>query len=577
MKIIVFATLALLIGALVSGRVRPVLVFMGALGVFIALGLIELESALANVINPSLVTLVLLILVSLALQKTPFVSGLGDRLLRGSYGRGICQLFGMVCSASAVVNNTAVVASLVSTVSRNRQFVASRVLLPLSYASIFGGGLTLIGSSTNMIVNSLAIQEGFGALGFFTITPLGLVMACVGCLMTVILGYRFLPERQATRQDLRHYFVEARVTKDSPLAGKSIAENRLRHLGRLFLVEVVRNGELISPVTPGERLQTGDVLVFSGDVSAVSVLKRFTGLQLFHSSHDSNSDPLLNNLAEAYISHQSVLVGKTIREINFRTQFDAAVVAIRRGNERLEGSLGNTILRTGDSLVLAVGEDFRQHTNLERNFYLINGIELEHSLSPSQSILVLASFLLTLGLSVSGLLPLMDGLVFLLGGLIATNVLSLEEIRRRFPFETLAIVAASLGIAQVIITTGVAATIASVINSAFGQWGEYGALIGVYLLAVLFTEVINNNAAAALVFPIAMEMANRWGAEPLPFIIALIFGASASFISPFGYQTNLMVYSAGNYRVQDFIRVGLPLSIVYSIVVLVLIPLFFPF
>lgn len=577
MKIIVFATLALLIGALVSGRVRPVLAFMGALGVFVALGLIGLESALANVINPSLVTLVLLILVSLALQKTPFVSGLGDRLLRGSYGRGVFQLFGVVCSASAVVNNTAIVASLISTISRNRQFVASRVLLPLSYASIFGGGLTLIGSSTNMIVNSLSIQEGIGELGFFTITPLGLVMAGVGCLMTVLLGYRYLPERQTAARALQNYFVEARVTEDSPLAGKSIAENGLRHLGRLFLVEVVRQGELISPVSPGERLLAEDILVFSGDVEAVPLLQRFQGLKLSHGSHESDNDPLLNNLAEVYISHQSVLVGKTVKEINFRTQFDAAVVAIRRGSERLEGSLGNIILRTGDSLVLAVGEDFSQHTNLERNFYLINGIEVEHALSPVQSVLVLAGFLLTLGLAVGNRLPLMEGLVFLLGGLVVSKVLTLEEIRRRFPFEMLAIVAATLGIAQVIMSTGVATSIVNVINVGFGQWGAYGALIGVYLLALLFTEVINNNAAAALVFPIAIEMANRWQTEPLPFIIALIFGASASFISPFGYQTNLMVFSAGNYRVQDFVRIGLPLSIVYSVCVLTLIPLFFPF
>ena len=552
------------------------LAFMGALGVFVALGLIDLESALANVINPSLVTLVLLILVSLALQKTPFVSGLGDRLLRGSYGRGVCQLFGVVCSASAVVNNTAVVASLISTVSRNRRFVASRVLLPLSYASIFGGGLTLIGSSTNMIVNSLAIQEGVGELGFFTITPLGLVLAVVGCLITVVLGYRFLPERPVRERNLKNYFVETCIAENSPLVGKSIAQNGLQYLGRLFLVELVRQGELVTPVTPGERLLAGDILVFSGDVEAVQLLQRFSGLKLFHGTHDSDNDPLLTNLVEAYISHQSDLVGKDVKEINFRTQFDAAVVAIRRGNKRLEGALGNITLHTGDSLVLAVNENFRQHTNLERNFYLISGIEVEHSLSPIKSMLVLAGFLLSLGLSATSLLSLLEGLVYLLGGFIVTKVLTLEEIRRRFPFEMLAIVASTLGISQVIITTGVAATFANLINSGFGQWGVYGALIGVYLLALLFTGLINNNAAAALVFPIAIEMANRWQAEPLPFITALIVGASASFISPFSYQTNLMVFSAGNYQVKDFVWVGLPLTIVYSIVALVLIPWFFP-
>ena len=434
----------------------------------------------------------------------------------------------------------------------------------------------MIGSSTNMIVNSLAIQKGIGELGFFTFTPLGMVMASLGCLLTILLGSRFLPVRRVSASERQHYFVEGRVCPGSPLAGKSIAENGLRQLGRLFLVEVVRGGQLITPVAPSERLAEGDVLVFSGEVGAVQLLKHFPGLQLFNEL-PQGGNPLVANLAEVYISHQSMLVGKTIREINFRTQFDAAVVAIRRGSERLGGSLGDITLRTGDSLVLATGADFRQHNNLARNFYLIDGIETEQCLSASHSLFVLMGFALTLAIAMADIVSLREGLAYLLGAYVVSGALTLEEIRRRFPFEMLAIVAATLGIAQVIVTTGAAGTIAEGISSVAGNWGVMGALVGVYLLALLFTEVINNNAAAALVFPVAIEMAQRWGVDPLPFIIAIIFGASASFVSPFGYQTNLMVFSAGNYRIMDYVRVGLPLSVIYSVVVLTLIPLFFPF
>ena len=573
MPFIVITTLTLLVGTLVSNRVRPAVAFVSTVGLFVALGYISLGDALDNVVNPALVTLVLLMLISLALEKTPFVNGLGDSLLNSGYRRSLAKLFVVVSSASALVNNTAVVASLLSTIRKNNHFPASRVLLPLSYASIFGGGLTLIGSSTNMIVNSLAIQEGVEPLGFFTFTRLGLVMAALGCGLVAFLGKKVLPDRATGKVESKQYFIEARVSKSSPLAGQSIADNGLRHLGSLFLAEIVRGDELISPVSPGEKLRSDDVLVFSGDIRSVHMLSQFKGLVLF----DEPGEKLTENLTEVFISHQSILLGNTIREVNFRTQFDAAVVAVRRGSERLGGCLGNIRLMAGDSLILATGEDFHQRNNLERNFYLVNGLKAKRYLSRKSSMLVITGFLGTLASSLAGLVPLTEGLVFLLGAFLFTGVLTLEEIRRRFPFELLAIVTATLGIAQVIVSTGAAALIADAVVSIMGHWGIVGGLAGVYLMTLLFTEIINNNAAAALVFPIAMEIAARWEAQPLPFIIAIIFGASASFVSPFGYATNLMVFSAGNYKVQDYVRMGLPMSIIYSVVVLTLIPLFFPF
>ena len=574
----ILSILTLLIAALVSGRIRPVLAFLSALGAFVLLGYLSVEEALANVVNPSLVTLMLLITLSVAVQKTPFVTGLGDRLLNTGYRRAIGRLFFVVSSASAVVNNTAVVASLISTVRQNNYFSPSRVLIPLSYASIFGGGLTLIGSSTNMIVNSLVIQKGLEPLNFFTFTGLGLIMAGLGCCMLLVFGQRLLVNRDTQPADTQHYFVEARVEADSPLIGKSIADNGLRHLNQLFLAEIIRGDLLISSVMPSEVIEQGDVLVFSGDVQSVQLLNNFQGLALFSQNlPDSIKEQLGSNLVEVFISHQSVLVGKTIKNVNFRTQFDAAVVAIRRGSEQLAGGLGGVRLQTGDSLVLAVGSDFHQHRNLDRNFYLITGVAVENFLSNRQSIGVLSSFAIVLLMAMMGIYPLINGLFVLLGGYIAFGVLSLEEIRRRFPFEMLAIVAATLGIAQVIISSGTAAQLADTVAALTDHWGMFGGLVGVYLITLLCTEFINNNAAAALVFPVAIEMAQRWAVEPMPFIIAIIFGASASFVSPFGYQTNLMVFSAGNYQIKDYVRIGLPLSIVYSVVVLNLIPIFFPF
>ena len=365
MTFIVLSVLALLVVSLLLSQIRPVKAFLLVLGVFIALDYINLQATLANAVNPSLVTLMLLITASLAVQKTPFVAGLGDRLLNTGYRAAIGRLFVTVSSASALVNNTAVVASLINTVRQNSHFPASKVLLPLSYASIFGGGLTLIGSSTNMIVNSLVVQNGLEPLGFFTFTPLGLVMAIVGCAVLMLLSQFALPDREQPQRESSNYFIEAVVSPGSPLVGKSITGNGLRQLGRLFLVEVVRSGRLISPVNPCELLEANDVLVFSGDVQSVQMLSRFEGLTLF----DKASEGLNDNLVEAFISHQSILVGKTIRDINFRTQFDAAVVAIRRGDQRLGGRLGSIRLRTGDSLVMAIGPDFHQRPGLQRNFY----------------------------------------------------------------------------------------------------------------------------------------------------------------------------------------------------------------
>lgn len=341
----------------------------------------------------------------------------------------------------------------------------------------------------------------------------------------------------------------------------------------MFLAEIIRDGNRICAVTPQHIIQQDDILLFVGDIKSVPLLTRFDGLKVVHDKHEKD----IEHLVEVVVSQSSKLIGKTVKEARFREQFHAAVIAIRRGHDRLQGGLGQVRLQAGDSLILAPGKSFYDLTNLKREFVYISGLDLQTHLGAKQSNIVLLSFAGVLGLSILGAVPLVKGLLVLLIGLMLCGTIKLSEIKRRFPIELLAVVGSAIGLAKLMIGTGLAGQISDAMFVVLGDFGPYGAFIAIFLMTVLFTELITNNAAAALSFPVAYSLAIGFNVEPLPFIMAVAFGASASFISPFGYQTNLMVYSAGNYRLKDYVMMGLPLSIIYSITVLTLIPLVFPF
>ena len=312
--------------------------------------------------------------------------------------------------------------------------------------------------------------------------------------------------------------------------------------------------------------------MFAGDTQSLHILQEMEGLEWFAKSHLKGQA-----LVEVIISHSSKINGKTLKESAFRQRFDAAVVAIRRGHDKLSGGFGQIKLRAGDTLILVPGKKFHQNSEIYREFVMVSESSVSARLDPKQSRGVVLGFLVTLVLSLVGVVPLTKGLLVLLIGYLLTGVISLEELKRRFPFELVAIVGAALGLANIMVDSGVAQILGEGLLSLFYGWGILGAFIAVYLFTLLLTELITNNAAAALSFPIAYSLAMTYQVDPRPFIMAVIFGASASFISPYGYQTNLMVYSAGNYRFRDYLSIGIPLSIVYSTVVIIMIPLVFPF
>ncbi|MGA4604431.1 SLC13 family permease [Pseudoalteromonas maricaloris] len=571
-QVILTGIMLALVVCLFATRINAAWLFTGAIATSYLTGLIDLESMLVNYANPSLITLVLLILVSIAIEKTTLVKKLAHSMAQGSLAKAVIKLGLSTAFLSSFTNNTAVVASLITTVKESKTHAPSKLLLPLSYTAILGGTLTLIGTSTNLIVNGFAIEAGMAPLGFFDFTLVGLAVLSVG-LLTITIMLKYLPDNGKNNDEVVPFYLEGKVEPSSKLVGRTVEENGLRDLKDLFLAEIIRGERRICAVTPQQEILAGDVLLFVGDINSVPLLQRFDGLKIVHDKHEKD----VEHLVEVVVSQSSRFLGKTIKEIRFREQFHAAIIAIRRGHDRLQGGIGQVELQAGDSLILAPSSDFYALPNLKREFVYISGLDLQTHLSRNKSNTVLASFATVVGLSIFGVVPLVKGLIVLLAALVVLGTIKVPEMKRRFPIELVAIVGSAIGLAKLMIETGLAAEISSSLLWLLGDFGPYGAFIAIFVMTVIFTELITNNAAAALSFPVAYALASGFGVNPLPFVMAVAFGASASFISPFGYQTNLMVYSAGNYRIRDYVTMGLPLSLIYSATVLTVIPFVFPF
>lgn len=571
-KWVVLLLLVSIIGSLVFTKCKPSFIFSTATLVAFMIGAVDLNGLAKNFTNSSLLTLVLLILASCALEKTRLISWISRYISKGKLGTVVTKLGLSTAFLSSFTNNTAVVVALIGAIKRNQSHAPSRLLIPLSYAAILGGTLTLIGTSTNLIINSFVVDAGLPSLGFFTPTCIGLAVLAGGVLMLIPLSY-LLPNSDSNEQDELPYFLEARVEKESPLIGKSIAENNLRALRKLFLAEVIRDGVTLASVTPDLILLEKDRLLFCGDVESVATLQEIPGITLFGQHHLNGQ-----SFIEVVIGQSASVCNKTLKSTQFRDRFDAVVVAIRRGHERLEGGLGNVTLAAGDTLILVPGKGFhRARETHGKEFVLTNDLDSSAKLDSKKSTIALVGFALAISVSLLGFVPIIKALAAYIVLMLAIGAVGITELRRRFPLDIVVIVGSALSLAQLMMSSGLSQQMGDLFIYLFNGWGPMGALIATYLFTLILTELITNNAAAALAFPIGYSMAMAYGIDPMPFIMAVLFGASASFISPYGYQTNLLVYSVGNYRMKDFIKIGVPMSLVYSTLVLSLIPYFFPF
>ncbi|MDC9501178.1 MULTISPECIES: SLC13 family permease [unclassified Pseudoalteromonas] len=563
---------ALTILGLIVLQTRPVAVFGATLIALIACDLVSKDQFLTSIANPGLVTLILLVLCSLALEKTRLLRVIASKTIVDSYHSTWLRLFGVTTFFSSILNNTAVVATLLSPIRNNPHHFASKLLLPLSYASILGGTLTLIGTSTNLIVNSMYIEASGKSLSFFSFTAVGAILVLC-CGLTMFFCTRMLPSIEQNKVTSEGYFIDAKVSADSELVGRSVEVNGLRHLESLFLVEIVREGRLISPVSPSEVIHPADRLIFCGDITKLLQLGQFSGLEIFAEKNGT----LNSNLTEVVVRQESIIVGRTLKTTGFRALFDAAVVAIRRDGEQVSGKLGDVVIRSGDFLVLAVGDDYKSRTNINKNFLTLSGVEPESRINGWRAWFSIGGFITTIALAAVGVLDLLEGLVLLLGGLLFTRSLTTNELVRRFPIDIWLVVSSAILLSNALVNSGVVESLGGFIGQFDDPRYVYTAFVLVYVVTWLMTEFVTNNAAAALMFPIGYTVALGFGVDVLPFVMAVAFAASGSFISPYGYQTNLMVFNAGNYRLNDFVKIGLPISMVYALVVLVFVPVFFPF
>lgn len=574
--------------ALVREILAPDVIVFSALGVLLLTGVLTPQEALAGFSNSGMLTVGILFIVAYAAQASGILEFFADRVMGRSSGgrRPLLRMMLPVVGMSAFLNNTPIVAMFTPTIrdwALRNHLSPSKFLIPLSYASIFGGVCTLIGTSTNLVVNGMLQQTLGRSLSMFELAWVGIPCALAGITYIFFLGHRLLPDNVDLSEDFqksgRSYLIEMHVPAASPLVGKTVEIAGLRHLGQTFLAEIVRGGVIIAPVRPEERLIEGDLLFFSGNIDAAMRLQQIPGLVPCeeHSKLSAVQDLRQGSVLEAVVSRSSPMLGKTLSEGNFRARYDAAVLAVHRHGDQVRTSLGQLELKPGDTLLLLAGDDFFKRWNQSRDFYMISKVKDIPVPNKKKTIISLACLFGMVFLSAFGVLDILQSAILAAMVLLLTRSLTVVEARRSIELNVLIVIAAALAISRALEKTGAASMVAGWIIDSVRDVGPIGLLAAIYLATSIMTEVITNNAAAALVFPIAVSAAEQASLDPMPFVVAVAIGASASFATPIGYQTNLMVYGPGGYRFIDFLKIGTPLNVVFMIVSLTVIPLVWGF
>jgi di/tricarboxylate transporter len=451
----------------------------------------------------------------------------------------------------------------------------------VSFAAIVGGTVTLIGTSTNLVVSGLLENAGEPGMGLFEIGAVGLPFAVAGLATMLVLAPRLLPDRRTPSEDVdadaREFTVEMVVTPGAGIAGRSVAEGGLRNLQGVYLVEVERDGHRISSVRPDEVLAEGDRLTFAGNVTRILDLQEMRGLASVEERHfGAVGSSIERRLYEAVVAPGSALAGGTLKETGFRGRYGGAVIAIHRAGERVAGKLGEVVLRPGDVLLVLAGPAFRPRALDRRDFLVVAPLSGDGPPREEKAPLVALIVVALLAVVGTGLLDILPAAFLAAFATVALRILTPTEARDAVDIDVIVVIAASFGIGTAIESSGLASDLASVLVEPFGGLGDLGLLLGVLLATMVLTELITNNAAAVLLFPVALATASQAGLDPRPFAIAIAIGASSSFLTPIGYQTNTMVYGIGGYRFGDYARLGFPLSIVMIVVSMLVIPWAWP-
>lgn len=581
-------TLAVVVGVLLALALSTIaadLILMAALLTLLVSGVLTANEAFAGFGNTGLMTIAALYIVAAGLRETGAVQSMARLVLgqpttiRGAQWRLLLPS----SLLSAFLNNTTVVAMFMPAVQdwcQRLKLPPSKLLLPLSYAAILGGTCTLIGTSTNLVVNGLLQKTGHPGLGMFDITLVGLAVLLTGAGFILLLGNRLLPSRAGvieSAEQIREYHVSMTVQEGGVLVGKTLAVAGLYQLGYGYLAEIERSNELIQSPEPDFVLQANDLLAFIGAPRCAHELRSIEGLQPANEDiHKLGIVHYRRRLVEAVLSAEFPFLGMTIQECDFISTYQAVVLSVSRGGEKLPDKGLSVRLQAGDTLLMEAGKDFANQYRFRKDFLLVSA--LDDSSPPNFGKAKLALSILAIMVLVSALeiIPILEAAWLAAGVMLLTRCLNAGLARRSIDFTVLTVVGASFALGEALTKTGAAQWIAQSIMGS-GVSSPLVALALIYGLTSMFTEVITNNAAAALMFPIALSLAKQFGVDIVPFAIAIMFAASASFMTPIGYQTNLMVYGPGGYRTSDYLKIGAPMNIIIGIVTVTMIAWLWPF
>ncbi len=564
--------------------VRPPLGFMLAVLFFVLVGILTPEEMLSGFANTSIASIILLILISTALRKNFQLEALLDSFYKKklSYRIFLARMMAQVAIFSSFINNTPIVAIMTPYLfnwGKRNNISPSKLLIPLSYATIMGGMLTIIGTSTTLVLNGFVVEFHGVSLPTLNLLLIGGAVCVTGILFITLIADKVLPDRkdilESFNKNKREYTVETILDNNSPLTGKTIKEAGLRSLKGVYLVEIIRKQQTISPVEPDEKIYSDDILTFAGATEyIVELVSNGQGLALPKPADTRNEDKV--NIMEAVVGSNSSLVGHTPKEMDFRNRYDAAIVAIHRNGEKLSGKLGNSKLHQGDLLLLYAGKNFKNRVDLFRDIFIVS--QVKEMLRPNKrkviSFLIVAVVAIVMVLF--GYFSLFTSLLIIFAIMTALKMISLQDVKREVDLNMVAILVFSLALGQAMIKTGTGDLLATWILDLTKGFGSTAILASLLVITTVLTSFITNVGAVSITFPLAYSISNSLGVDGMPFYLAIAYAASAAFITPIGYQTNLIVYGPGGYTFRDFMRMGLPVAIVYLATVLMMLKVLYP-
>lgn len=581
---ITIATVICVFTILLTTKWSTSFVFLFGVTILIVTGVLPAKSAFAGFSSTSVIVVALLFFVVTGLEKTGVLNWVCDHLLGKpkTYINALFRLMIPVSFLSSILSNTTVVAMYINIVtqwSKKLKISASKLLIPLSYASILGGACTLIGTPPNLIISGMYFKETGNTIGFFDITPLGIVCLIIGYI-TILIFNKLLPNRKSAAESFENaedYTVELLVPTDSELIGQTIKEANLIDIDGGNIIEIQSfDGEIISPVRGDEFLMGGDRLVYTGDIEKIISLKNSHHLQpatnkIFAVNYDDKN----RTLVRAVVPMNSSLVGRSLSEMDFEEKHDLVVVALSRAGKCISGSPRKEEIQAGDSLLIECKNNFKKHaTDLSKSI-VITSEDFQNTISPKT---IVSSLIMIgmVGLTAFGVMSLVEAALIAVFAMILTRCCSVKEGQKNINWDVIIIFACSLALGTALQTSGVAKLIADALLSVSGS-SPLVALGIICLVTSIMTEFISNTAASAMIFPIAFSTATTLAVNPLPFVFGIMIASSSSFATPIGSPTHIMIYAPGGYRFIDFFKIGIIMNLVILATTLIVAPLLWPF